>query len=138
MKIVCIFSVQPLLLITCLYSVTLSTILYWYVVEAGTALIAACLPSLRFFFTNKSLQSVLYSIRSVVSLRSTASRQADYYTDIESNHSISNARQIYGQKDTQAATHVVGGIGKDTELHHLPQRGQIQVEHELSQTFEDN
>ena len=134
MKIVSMSSMQPLLVVICLHSVTISTIFYWYMIEAGVSLIAACLPSLRFLFANKSLQSIVHSVRSVISLRSTPKRRNDYYTDVESNDSVSKARHIYGQKDTSTATNVVGGIGKDIELHPLPQAGQIQVEHKLLQT----
>lgn len=134
MKIVSAFLVLPLPLVICLHLVTISTIFYWYMIEAGVSLIAACLPSLRFLFANKSLLSIVYSVRSAISLRSTPIRRNDYYTDVESNRSIRKAGRIYGHKDASTATNVVGGIDKDIELHPLPPADQIQVEHKLLQT----
>ena len=43
---------------------------YWSLLEAGLALIAACMPSLSALFAKRSLGSVLQSVRSVFSLHS--------------------------------------------------------------------
>lgn len=103
-------------------------------IEAGVSLIAACLPSLPFLVANKSLHSIVYSVRCAISLRSTPIRKNDYYIDVESNHSICKARRLNGHKDASTATNMVGGIGKDIELHPLPPADQIQVGHKLLQT----
>lgn len=105
-------------------------------IEAGVSLIAACLPSLQFLFANKSLYSIVYSVRSAISLRLTSIWRNDYYIDVESNHSISKAGRIHGHRDASTATNVVGGIGKGIELqlHPLPPADQIQEEHKLLQT----
>lgn len=50
--------------------VTVSTIVLWSMVEAGLAVIAACLPTLRFLVGKISLDSMMNSVRSAFSLRS--------------------------------------------------------------------
>ena len=42
-------------------------------IESGTGVIAACLPSLRFLFSQSSIDSILRSIRSTFSLQSHSS-----------------------------------------------------------------
>lgn len=76
----------------------------------------------------------MYSFRSVISLRSTSTRRNEYYTDVESSHSVSNGPRIYGQNDNAMKTMVVGGMDTETELQTLPRAGQIQVEHGILQT----
>ena len=94
------------------------------------------MPSLRFLIANKSLQSVVHSVRSAISLGSVSSRRNEDYTDIESLHTNSDTTKLYGQKSTPITTNVVGGVNEDLELHSLPQAGQIKVEHGMLQNRE--
>ncbi len=48
--------------------------MFWGFLETGVAIVAACLPLLRPLFNRWSLESVIRSIRSAISLRSTSSR----------------------------------------------------------------
>lgn len=57
-------------LLTSRQKVAVSTILYWAMIEGGLAVIAACLPTLRFLVGNVSISSILYSMRSALSLGS--------------------------------------------------------------------
>ena len=50
-----------------------SILLFWAMMEMGVAMIAVCLPTLRPLFRNWSLESIIRSVRSVVSLRSMGS-----------------------------------------------------------------
>ena len=113
--------------------VTVSTLFYWYMIQAGLALIAACLPSFRFLLSKKSLQTVIHSFRSVVSLKSTSSRETRRYTDIESKRPFEKATKIYGQEDMPMQTKVVGGVSESIEMQ---PSGGISVQHGLSQTRE--
>jgi len=49
---------------------TIATIYYWGMIEAGLALIACSLPSLKVLVSAQGLQSAINSVRSVVSLQS--------------------------------------------------------------------
>ena len=133
-KIVSLSYERPRLLVTRLHLVVISTIFYWYIIEAGFAIIAACMPSLRFLFANRSLQSVVHRFRNAVSLRSDSTRQHAFYTDIESTRPINHIPQIYGLTDIPTETNVVGGDDKNVKLHTLPRAGQIQVERGILQT----
>ena len=48
--------------------------MFWGFLEIGVAIVAACLPLLRPLFKSWSLESVIRSIRSVISLRTMSSR----------------------------------------------------------------
>ena len=75
------------------------------------------------------------SVRSLTTSRSTLFRRNDCYTDVESSHG--SAREIYGQRSIPTKTSVVGGAGKDMELHALPPAGRVQVEHGILLTHSE-
>ena len=50
-----------------------SILLFWGMMEIGVAMIAICLPTLRPILQNRSLESVVRSVRSAISLRSMGS-----------------------------------------------------------------
>ena len=54
--------------------VTITVALYWAYIEAGLALLAACLPSLSTLFARASIASIIRSVRSVLSLHSISSQ----------------------------------------------------------------
>ncbi|KAL2043609.1 hypothetical protein N7G274_003916 [Stereocaulon virgatum] len=49
---------------------TITAISYWSMIEAGLAVIAVCLPTLQTLLTRGSVQSLVASVRSAISLRS--------------------------------------------------------------------
>lgn len=49
---------------------SVSTVLYWSMIEAGLSLIAACLPVTQHLFRGQSIGSVVASVRSAISLPS--------------------------------------------------------------------
>ena len=55
----------------------ITQVLYWSMIESGLALVAACLPTLRFLFGNFSPESLIRSIRSVMSLESLRSQRSE-------------------------------------------------------------
>ena len=57
--------------------VTVSTILYWSMIEAGLGIIAACLPTLHFLVRKTSIASIVNSVRSAFSLPSLNSERSE-------------------------------------------------------------
>jgi hypothetical protein len=53
---------------------TLTTLLYWSMIETGLALIAACLPTLHYIVARSSIKAMLSSVRSAIGLNSAGSR----------------------------------------------------------------
>jgi len=51
-------------------NLSVTTALFWSYLEAGLALIAACLPSMSYLFTKRSIGSIVASVRSAISLES--------------------------------------------------------------------
>ncbi|KAL6715461.1 hypothetical protein ACLMJK_006422 [Lecanora helva] len=51
-------------------TVQTATFLYWTMLEQGLATVVACLPTLQVLFSLKSLESVVHSVRSALSLDS--------------------------------------------------------------------
>ena len=105
--------------------------MYWSTLEAGLALIAACLPTLSYLFNGFSLQSAVRSVRSALSLgsmRSTGKSSSgpsraevmsgsnhnnnnnNPYIDIEANDSSSSYAKMFTRpeekdgKDREAAS----------------------------------
>ncbi|KAL8813417.1 MAG: hypothetical protein Q9223_000259 [Gallowayella weberi] len=60
------------------YKVTISTILYWSMIEAGIAIIAACLPTLQCLLRKTtSFNGIISSVRNAFSLHSIHSQPPD-------------------------------------------------------------
>jgi len=86
---------------------TVSTILYWSMIEGGLAIIAACLPTLRFLVGKLSLDSIVNSVRNVLTLESKRSRQSQQstepsegpYTNIYANTSSTSHSQMVRSKE---------------------------------------
>ncbi len=84
--------------------VTVSTILYWSMIEAGLAIIAACLPTLQFLIRKVSLDSVVSSVRSALSLHSMRSQQPESrpmgpYTSIQAGGEVASITPIVGESN---------------------------------------
>ncbi|KAL2044671.1 hypothetical protein N7G274_002445 [Stereocaulon virgatum] len=69
-------------------SVAFSIILYWSIVEAGLSLIAACLPTLRLLVAKTSMDSIVRSFRSAISLGSVASSRNRCTANVRSDQYI--------------------------------------------------
>lgn len=117
---------------------TVSTILYWSLIEGGLALIAACLPNLRFLVGKMSLTRILHSVRSVLSLGSTRTQEQsqqpssgskESYVNIEPGSSLSStSRTVISEKSGSVDIFVTGNVdGRETKGHG------IQVTRQLSQ-----
>ena len=75
-------------------------------IEAGLAIIAACLPTLRFLVSKVSLDSIINSVRSALSLSSLQSQRSrrsaaaweSPYTTIQAEGSVGSHAQIVPEK----------------------------------------
>ena len=56
-----------------------STVLYWSMIEGGLAVIAACLPTLRFLIRNVSLPSFIHSLLGALNFGSVDRQQKKWY-----------------------------------------------------------
>ena len=82
--------------------VTVSTILYWSMIEAGLAVIAACLPTLQFLIRKVSLDGMISSVRSALSLQSMRSQQIESrpmgpYTNMRADSEVTSTAPIMGE-----------------------------------------
>lgn len=96
-------------------SVSVTSSLWWSMLEAGLALIAACLPTLSFLFRRISLQSVLKSVRSKLSIhsllptsytgRSSQARKIDDpYSEINDDTSVASSAKPFGRGTDNSRT----------------------------------
>ncbi|KAI0542846.1 hypothetical protein GGR58DRAFT_449825 [Xylaria digitata] len=69
---------------------SVSTVMYWSMIEAGLSLIAACLPTTQHLFRGVSLASVVASVRSAISLPSLTGTQNSGGSRSRSNVNIYN------------------------------------------------
>jgi len=81
---------------------TNSTLFYWTMIEAGIALIACCLPTLKPLVIGRRLSSVIASVRGVISLPSVRSQGSRNSKSWPTTHA---ANRIYTKmdKDTPVA-----------------------------------
>lgn len=99
--------------------VTVSTILYWYMIEAGLAIIAACLPSLQFLIRKVSLDRMIRSVRSALSLQSTRSQNSQSkfmgpYIDMKADGDVPSVTTMVGKGGTSEDL-VMGSITRPSE-----------------------
>lgn len=110
--------------------VSVSTILYWSLIEGGIAVIAACLPTLRVVVGKASLSSLFHSIRSALSLGSKntpeqsqqlSSRSEESYVKMEpgsSSSSTSRTHMVVREKSGSVDNLVTGNVdGLETKGH---------------------
>jgi hypothetical protein len=74
---------------------TISTIFYWGMIEAGLAMIACCLPTLKPLISEHGIQSAIASVRSAISLHSLGNRSMES-TSLK-NSSSSKKASSYGK-----------------------------------------
>lgn len=128
--------------LTSLLKVVVSTILYWSMIEGGLAVIAACLPTLRFLVRNISLSSFLHRFRGTLSHRSVHKQQKKWYqrppaalskesyTDIHAGPPTSSTSDAAGEMNNNPIDRLVKG---DMNRHSDPQELGIQVTRHFSQ-----
>lgn len=112
--------------------VTVSTILYWSMIEAGLAIIAACLPTLQFLVRKVSIDSMVNSVRSALSLRSMRSQQPESrpmgpYTNIQADSEVASSAPIAGgsnPSDLLVMGNVDGPPAKENGLYIIKQLSQ--------------
>jgi hypothetical protein len=93
-------------------------------VEAGHALIACCLPSLKSLVSERGIQSAINSVRSAISLHSLPNRSGESKNSNESNNSrISKKTNSYGKIE-------------DSTLDQAPLRGDNIMEMSASATHD--
>jgi len=80
--------------------------MYWALLEAGLALIAACLPSLSVLFAKRSLASVISSVRSALSLRSLRSQNTRRSQQSANGRNLQNGPYKEMPDDQSTASHV--------------------------------
>ncbi|MCJ1462679.1 hypothetical protein MMC07_001282 [Pseudocyphellaria aurata] len=119
-----------------------STILYWAMIEAGLAVIAACLPTLRFLVGKVSVSSILQSVRSALSLGSVSAQDQqnqsqrsptyskESYTPIKTGSSPSSTLNVTREKDKFSTENFV--MGNVDGLSDRQEHG-IQVTRQFSQ-----
>lgn len=124
--------------VTSFASVASSTTLYWSIIEAGLSIIAICLPTLRPLFARKSMDSIVRSVRGVMSLgsvtsshnRDSGSATTDHYTEIE-EHGLKTAHAAYLTRVDGQVESIVMHDQSERSLETVP--GVIQVESKLAQ-----
>ena len=97
---------------------------YWTLIEASLAIVSACLPTLRPLFQGFSVESVIRSFRSVISLASLQSRHSNgsKHSNIGSAeyHKESSSSTV-GPHEIEAADHGPAVIGNETALRDRPE-----------------
>ena len=98
----------PQLLNPVFYLVSLTVSYYWSLLEAGLALIAACLPPMSYLFTHFNVHSVINSIRSTLSLHSFRSSQQSNGSKHDphalNEHDLANLHAATKHKDSTASS----------------------------------
>ncbi len=116
----------------------IALILFLSVIESDIALIAACLPTLRFLFGQVGLENIVHSIRSVFSLSSRRSTKSHDETtkerDFERNSSSSQRHLARLAGDSTLETNATR-YDLDMEMQPTDKapRGQIVVRNSVSQ-----
>ena len=87
--------------------------MYWSLLEAGLALIAACLPSLSVLFAKRSLASVISSVRSALSLRSLRNKDTYHSQQSASGQDLRTGSYKEMPDDQSTASHV-NMVAKDS------------------------
>lgn len=88
-------------------NMSVSTVVYWSMIEAGLSLIAACLPTAQHIFRGHSMGSVIASVRSAISLSSiTRSRGSGGSKGSRSNKS--NGQPYSGAQNAASLKKLVG------------------------------
>ncbi|KAI9674944.1 MAG: hypothetical protein M1822_009006 [Bathelium mastoideum] len=75
----------------------ITEVVWWIMLEVGLAMIACCLPTLRFLFRGVSPESVLHTLRSFLSLHSTGS-------DKSRSRMPDDLRPVNGEKSSGSST----------------------------------
>lgn len=135
-------------LLTSLRKVTVSTILYWSMIEGGLAIIAACLPTLHHLVRKVSLSSIFSSLRSALSFGSVHTQGQQHQQQEPPQEQWSQGYpplskesyiHIHAGSSTSSTSHAVREKNKtyfvagSVERFSEPQRYGIQVTRQFSQ-----
>ncbi|KAL9073756.1 MAG: hypothetical protein Q9161_002794 [Pseudevernia consocians] len=122
-----------------------SLILFWPMVEMGVALVAACLPTLRPLFHDVSVESVIHSVRSKLSLSSLRSTSKSSLTQGDTARRSNDSTRAFASKDvvTNALpeddeyleTHIMADVGSERSENQLNAH-KISIRNDLTQAFE--
>ena len=99
-------------------------------VEMGIALVAACLLTLRQFFHDVSLENVLRSIRSKLSLNLLRNRSSSALTKIDTARKSNDSTRAFASKD--AATNVPPEDDEYSEAHVMANLGTKRSENQCN------
>lgn len=103
---------------------------------AGLSLIASCLPSIYSIFAKSSLQSIIASIRSAISLHSIPSDRSrgskKPYENMENTSTVSHVQPLKRQVDN--LSHIYSAYEMDDVPPVQAQDGEIHVKSDLSQS----
>ena len=97
-------------------------------IECGLAIIATCLPVLRHFIADISLESVINSVRSVISLRSMRSSAQDNATTPGTYINLAEGESMRSQAAMVRTEH-----RRNTRYDEETGHGGIEIKKELSQ-----
>ena len=103
-------------------------------IEAGMALIAACLPTLRTLFADRSLQTLLPRFRSGISLESFSAQLNWFSNDVGSIKTSKDLERISESREIAHHMYVGGITGSDIELRLFPNLEEIYVRQEVTLT----
>ena len=117
--------------------------MFWGMLEMGVGIVAICLPTLRPLFMGWSPETLMRSVRSVLSLRSMGSSKRSRYSENESKKfrergesQTSLAGDALPTYAGQLGDHQVYALGPMAPLEEPEnvQRGAVMVNKELTQT----
>lgn len=93
-----------------MFLVLLTVSYYWSLLEAGLALIAACLPPLSYLFRGYSIRSVISSVRSTLSLHSLSMNHSHRRSEgsrdrsqVHDGYDLSEENMKHNRKDSKAS-----------------------------------
>jgi hypothetical protein len=86
---------------------SVSTVMYWSMIEAGICIVAACLPTIQQLFRGHSLRSVVNSVRSAISLQSLSGSGGS-----RQRSSASRSRGLYSEQDPSNLAGSAQGFAK--------------------------
>lgn len=118
--------------------------MFWGMLEMGVAMVALCLPTLRPLFHDWSLESIMNSLLSVLSLSSRSSRNKNYHSFSDnqrgrgdSEASLANAKySVYAARSNQHQVYAMGPLTGQQEGSGPKPSGEVWVNRNLTQTVE--
>ena len=118
--------------------------MFWGMLEMGVAMVAICLPALRPLLKGTSLESIMRSFRSILSLGSTASKSKSYRPSKEADHARGESETNFANTDAwgivahanQHQTFAMGPVASQAQAEGSIPNGEVWVDKNLAQTVE--